>query len=92
MVNKAPMEPIIRKWTNEILEEEMEVVERGTNMIKKTSRNRGIPLSYFINRLNCKTRRKRIRFRRCKHMKKILSLSIGYSKCKKWGCPSPCNK
>jgi hypothetical protein len=35
MVNKAPMKPIRRKWTNQILEEEMEVVERGTNMIEK---------------------------------------------------------
>jgi hypothetical protein len=65
MVNKAPMEPIRRKWTNQILDEAMEVVERGTNMIKKASRNRGIPLSYFINHLSGRTRNKRIRSKGC---------------------------
>jgi hypothetical protein len=39
----------------------MEVVERGTNTMKKTSRNWGIPLFFLGNHLNGKTRSRRIR-------------------------------
>jgi hypothetical protein len=40
----------------------MEVVERGTNTMKKTSRNWGIPLSSVQNHLNGRIKSRRIRF------------------------------
>ncbi len=40
----------------------MEVVERGTNTMRKASRNWGIPLSFVRNHLNGRIKSKRIRF------------------------------
>jgi hypothetical protein len=40
----------------------MEVVERGTNTMKKASRNWGIPLSSVRNHLNGRIKSRRIRF------------------------------
>jgi hypothetical protein len=42
----------------------MEVVERGTNTMKKASRNWGIPLFFLGNHLNDRIRSRRIRFGR----------------------------
>jgi len=40
----------------------MEVMERGTNTMRKASRNWGIPLSFLRNHLNGRIKSKRIRF------------------------------
>jgi len=40
----------------------MEVVEKGTNTMKKASRNWGIPLFFLGNHLNDKIRSRRIKF------------------------------
>jgi len=40
----------------------MEVVEMGTNTMRKSSRNWGIPLSFLQNHSNGRIKSKRIRF------------------------------
>ncbi len=50
------------KWTNQALKERMEEVERGTSMMKKASRNWGIPLSSLTGHLKGRTKSKRIVF------------------------------
>jgi hypothetical protein len=50
------------KWTNQALKERMEEVERGTSMMKKASRNWGIPLSSLTDHLKGRTKSERIVF------------------------------
>jgi hypothetical protein len=43
-------------WTNEVLEETMDVIERRTRSVRKVSKSWNIPLSSLVDHLNGKTK------------------------------------
>jgi hypothetical protein len=47
------------QWTNEALEETMDVIQRGTTSLKKASKQQTISLILLLNHLNGKTRFKK---------------------------------
>jgi hypothetical protein len=43
-------------WTNEALEEAMDVIKRGTHSIRRVSKSWNIPMNSFVDHLNGRTR------------------------------------
>jgi len=54
--DKTPTQTKRSKWTDQALEETMEVVEARTHSQQKTSKSWGIPLTSLSDHLNGKTR------------------------------------
>jgi hypothetical protein len=54
--NKTSTKTKRSTWTNQVVEEAMEVVEAGTHSQQKTNKLWGIPLTSLSNHLNGKTR------------------------------------
>jgi hypothetical protein len=55
--------PKIRRgmWTNEVLEEAMDVIEKGTHSIRKANKSWNIPMSSLVDHLNGKTKSRKMR-------------------------------
>jgi hypothetical protein len=47
-------------WTNETLKTIMDVIERGTYLLRRTNKSWNIPLNLFFDHLKDKTRSKKI--------------------------------
>lgn len=56
LINKSLLTTKTNKWTNEALDEVMDVDEWKTCSLKRASRSRNIPMSSLSNHLNGKTR------------------------------------
>jgi hypothetical protein len=54
--------PKIRKgmWTNEALEEEMGVIERKIHSIRRVYKSWNIPMSFFVDHINGKTKSRKM--------------------------------
>jgi tellurite resistance-related uncharacterized protein len=61
--NRVLVKVIKGKWTYYALKEAVEVVERGINIMRKASRNWGIPFFFLGHHLNGKIKSIRIGFR-----------------------------
>ncbi len=48
-------------WTNEVLEEAMDVIEKGTHSIRKANKSWNIPMSSLVDHLNGKTKSRKMR-------------------------------